>query len=194
MSDEELIYLWQTEKLLNARNLLIEKYKFNIQCVFWNLLKKSFRNIPIEANEIDSYIYEIICELIDKYQIKNNKYCFFRVLLNYSKQRIIKICWCLSSKSHYVLNYCNELEWFNEIGSNNSYTPANQCSYNELFQIVNEYSMKLKPNIKKIFDLWIGEYKNREIAKELKISVKKVSNYVFVFRRDLQIICQKWNW
>lgn len=188
--DLERIKQYQKDNDPDAFNYFWEKYHSFLQKTCYKLIKSKFFSVPIEFDDLTSTIYFSIKNTLKTFNLEQNKYTIGQALFTTAISTIRRQAVKYTNNGHSILNKALSLDSNNYLENYQKNSVDNEsqwiCDYDAEDKITR---FKEKTNnfhnqlTRKIIDMKIDGLKNKEIAKKLKIDVRKVANTLCYLKR-----------
>lgn len=185
--DRELIYLYRTEALQSAFDILYENYFDRLISATYNYYLNAFNKaLNFEINDIKSFCFNNFIKIINEFNLNSNKYNFSQYLfivnrsyfrdyliheLNTSGNHVLNVAFSLNETNN---QYISEIQHLND---------ENKLTLNILIKQIIDYVKHYALNILNdkqlsVFNLWINGSDFEKIHKETCIGLNKVINIV----------------
>jgi hypothetical protein len=106
MTDRELVYLYRTENIEEARRVLEMRYFNKLNYYLVHLKNSRFFNCPLESSDIKSMAYMAFLQAIKTFDLKQYNYDFAQSLMTYSRSYVMRQLHGTIGPKHAILNSC----------------------------------------------------------------------------------------
>ena len=121
--DNELIYLFQSETNIKAKDILFEKYRKKLFAATMRYIYKWLPNLPLEMADLISINYSNFMIAIQSYNVRNNKFDFASCLFTINRSELRKIIkyYFQNNNQKVMTNYISLTE---DVESSSAYNKA----------------------------------------------------------------------
>ncbi|MDR0857016.1 MAG: hypothetical protein LBM76_01310 [Mycoplasmataceae bacterium] len=196
MTDNELIYLYKTECLNGAKDIILNKHLHNLTLNTTRKVRKNFSTLyDLETQDFNGVVYMSLVNTAKNFNLKQCKYNFQQAMnvkaytdsANYAKKVL-----CMNSDALNYSSSYDENERRLEISSYISAVEEEEQEDNRV-NLLNSYLANEKNIVKKIIEYKSKGLRNSQISEITGYSSKQISNlfYNFVqkFRMKYDIQC-----
>ncbi|MDR0825656.1 MAG: hypothetical protein LBM72_00125, partial [Mycoplasmataceae bacterium] len=90
MTDQELTYLYQTEHINSAYEIIKHKYRSSLKRLTWNLVDETFYSLPLDYKDFNSTMYYSLIDCLEHYNTKQIKYSFIQALIIVNRTHVLR--------------------------------------------------------------------------------------------------------
>ena len=192
-TDNELIYLYKTENLHYAKEILFGRYNEKLTNITKYYVRNTFPSIDLSSNEIRSLVYLSIEKAIKKFDLSQKSFNYAQSLYTINHSLIAHYCWKQISSGNKILDSSYSLDQNIETNNGNlSYLVDEKPSIMEktiqeidtdCFKDFISFHIKTKNQnlLQKVIQYKLLGYKNQEIAQKMNLSVIQIVNIYHYF-------------
>ena len=199
--DNELIYLFQSETNIKAKDILYDKYKNKLLAASMRYLHNYMSNLPLEMSDLLSINYSNFMIALQSYDVKNTKYDFASCLftINRSELRKLLLYYYRNNESK-TLTHCISLTA--DVESSSTYKKAiatdkdinnteNSITYDSVINSIKDLLSGKSFMIRLIYTMFSSGLDPVQIAAIFNLNIKKV---YFIIKKINNLVKEKHKW